>query len=104
MVMRCGSAGGNIVCVCVCVYARRLVSPAAIRPHRCHGESGFTRCGHPRALSTSARGIPECDTRSEYGIPSYSPWVILHPLDGTGAGARTYCTAAVNFDRLDGTV
>ncbi len=54
---------------------------------QCHGESGFPRWGHPRALSPSACGIPEYDTRSEYGIPNYSPWVILHPLDGTGAGA-----------------
>ncbi len=53
----------------------------------CHGESGFPRWGHPRTLSPSARGIPEYCTRSEYGIPNYSPWVILHPLDGTGAGA-----------------
>ncbi len=31
-----------------------------------------------------ARRIPEYDTHSEYGIPNYSPWVILHRLDGAG--------------------
>ncbi len=44
-----------------------------------------SRFGHPRALSPSARSIPDYDTRSECGIPKYSPWVILHPLDGDGA-------------------